>query len=508
MACARGFFFGHGIMKQKAICLGIVGLLFLVLRAAATVYYVNVNNPVPVSPFTTWATAATNIQDAIDAAANGDEVLVTNGLYETGGRVMAGNLTNRVALDKALTVESVNGPWVTTIFGSGTANGTAGVRCAWLTNGAALTGFTLQGGATMNTGDLPTLESGGGAWCASSNAVVSNCLIVSNTAYYYGAGVYQGTLYNSLVNSNYSAFLAGAVYNAILGNCTIVSNRGWGVVSPLAMTNCIVYYNANGNCDFPGSAVAHCCITPTLAGSGNFTNAPQLFFDGVHLSNNSPCVGAGAATATGTDIFGQTWSNPPSIGCAEWQPAPLAAALQFQFTGSPAGFTVSAILAGQSPFYGSWLKDGVTLQDNGHFSGTQTTSLAVNWVNLADAGGYQLIVSNSFGVATSAVTQLVIHCVDVNGSNPVAPYLTWATAATNIQDAISAAVAGDVVLVTNGIYAVGGKSVDGVLTNRVSVDKGILVQSVNGSGSTVIQGTWNPGTGIGGERRALCVADK
>ena len=46
----------------------------------------NINNAYPTPPFPNWATAATNIQDAVDAAGAGDQILVTNGIYASPGR--------------------------------------------------------------------------------------------------------------------------------------------------------------------------------------------------------------------------------------------------------------------------------------------------------------------------------------------------------------------------------------------------------------------------------------
>ena len=104
--------------------------------------YVNVNGTHPVVPYADWSTAATNIQSAVNAANLGDEVLVTNGVYQTGQTFLGGS--NRVSVSKAILLQSVNGPAVTVIRGGqvpGTVNSPKGIRCVCLAGGATLSGF-------------------------------------------------------------------------------------------------------------------------------------------------------------------------------------------------------------------------------------------------------------------------------------------------------------------------------------------------------------------------------
>ena len=202
----------------------------LATAAGAATRYVNVNNAAPAPPYTTWATAATNIQAAVDGAATGEEILVTNGVYQTGAREVYG-MSNRVAVTKPVTVRSVNGPDKTHIVGYQMPDGLYGpaaVRCVYLTNGAVLAGFTLSNGATQNGGDVVANQSGGGVWCEGAAAVVSNCVITGNVAYVHGGGAYRGMLNDCALTGNSTDWSGGGTCESRLNNCTLTDNSAYG----------------------------------------------------------------------------------------------------------------------------------------------------------------------------------------------------------------------------------------------------------------------------------------
>jgi hypothetical protein len=289
------------------------------VTSTSSVRYVNLNSPGPAPPYLGWPTAATNIQDAIDAAVDGDLVLVTNGLYRTGGRVVYGSLINRLVVNKAVAVKSVNGPAATRIEGTGPAGDTA-VRCAYLTNNASLIGFTLTNGATRSAGDLLTERSGGGAWCESTNCLLANCLLISNAVTACGAGVFSGTSSNCSFAYNSAATNGGASFGGVLISCTLVTNRasnGGGAYSNILnactlvanyatsigggaygsrLNNCTVALNTNAS----HGAGLHSCVAAasvirnnfSISGSGGGAYTSSL--TNCTLLNNTAALGGGA----------------------------------------------------------------------------------------------------------------------------------------------------------------------------------------------------------------------
>jgi hypothetical protein len=494
------------------------------------------DSPIPTPPYADWATAAQTIQDAVDAAQAGDTVLVTNGVYATGGRAVVGTMTNRVAVDKPVEVRSVNGPAVTVIEGCqvpGTTNGDGAIRCAYLTNCAVLSGFTLTYGATRRAGDYHREQSGGGVWCESTNALVTNCALTGNSAE-YGGGADNSTLNNCTLMGNSASQYGGGASGGTLNNCTLTRNSAgidgggacWGTLNNCALTgnsasqygggasggtlnNCILYYNTADT--WPNhyyGTLNYCCTTPAPTnGVGNLTAEPQLASTS-HLSTGSPCRGAGsAAYATGLDIDGEAWLNPPSIGCDEYRAGAVTGPLTVAITARWTNVAVRVVVD-----LTGWIDGRASASVWNFGDGTVVSNRPYASHAWVAPGDYPVVLrayneSHPDGVSATVTIRVEtqpVHYVSVASANPVPPYGTWETAARTIQDAVDAAAPGDMVLVTNGVYDTGGRAVVGLMTNRVAVDKPVDVRSVNGPEVTVIEGYQVPGT-TNGDGAIRCV---
>jgi hypothetical protein len=317
---------GRSDFSPAKLCLrsALCALCVLLWQSAlAEMHYVDVNSTNATPPYTNWATAATNIQDAVDAAVAGDEIVVTNGTYRS------------VSVNKPLTLRSVNGPQSSTISGGGA------VRCVYLTNEASLSGFTLTNGFSVDFG-------GGGVACFSGNAVVSKCVIIGNHVFVdlfedgiswllRGGGAYGVTLNNCTLTSNsvdifdgfgviantITAGGGGAAYCA-LNNCTLSGNTAnffnytpfnyyvpyveGGAAIFCTLNNCTLSSNSVTIYETRGSAygggASHCTLNNcTLTGNSARSNTGQGAFGG----------GAAASTLNNCIVYLNTSPSSPAV---------------------------------------------------------------------------------------------------------------------------------------------------------------------------------------------------
>ena len=193
-----------------------------------------------VPPYATWATAATNLEDAVALAPR--HVLVSNGTW----RVSALG----VVLSADTELRSVNGPDATVIDAAGQG------RCVWIANaGAVCDGFRLIRGAGYwgEKGSFACVEGG----------LLSNCIMTNCVGVYRDAAVYVrngGRMLDCVVD------LKGMAGNAGNSRYWDVAVQAGGVVDRCVIRNYKYIGDANG-----GGGTTHRAVT--VEGGGVFRNS-------------------------------------------------------------------------------------------------------------------------------------------------------------------------------------------------------------------------------------------
>jgi hypothetical protein len=238
----------------------VFSFLFLVGRTALSdTHYVDINNVSPTVPYTNWLSAATNIQDAVDAAEDGDTILIADGTYK---------ITSKINVMKSVTISSISGAEHVIVDASGNC------RVFTLSSDSGeitLDGLTLTGGYANHAVKL------GGAIFAYGNSdiFIANCIVENNGS--------PGSAGGININANAGKHITAAVTNCLIRSNQAV-NKGGGIG-----------INIGGSCQI---SIYDCTIEGNTAqnGGGVFCNAPNGWIDVsrcIIVSNTAVQAGGG-----------------------------------------------------------------------------------------------------------------------------------------------------------------------------------------------------------------------
>lgn len=271
-----------------------------------------------------------SIQDAINASANGDLIIVAQGTYQE----------NIDFLGKEIVVTSSGCAYATVIDGG--LNGSVVTFDSGEGAGSVLDGFSLTNG----------LGDGGGVLCRNSSPSVLNNLVNGNSAPGFGGGIHctgtaHAVLKGNIITSNTAAVAGGGLCCEGASNPELVNNtfsnnttpgQGGGVAcldsSTPSILNTIVWGNtAAGDPEIFDSTgllkVYFCDVRGGWPGAGNI-DADPIYVDSAgedfHLTFHSPCRNRGNNSAPGlpaTDFEGDPRIPPYGItdmGADEFYP--------------------------------------------------------------------------------------------------------------------------------------------------------------------------------------------
>jgi len=209
-----------------------------------------------------------DIQAAVNAAGEGDIVMVAGGTY-------TGASNREIEFTGAnIVVTSVPGPELTIIDCEGAGRAFAIYKGEDSTS--VIRGFTIINGSSGN---------GGGLYISGASPVIENCVISNCTASMNGGGVYYG----------YASAQGYIRYCAFYGDSSqyrgggIMLDQGYGDFMPVEISNCVFYDNAaNAGGDYGGGAV--------------YANSCPSLITSCTIVGNSGGDGAGGIHAYGSNV--------------------------------------------------------------------------------------------------------------------------------------------------------------------------------------------------------------
>ena len=200
-----------------------------------------------------------------------------------------------------------------------------------------------------------------------------------------------------------------------------------------------VLFVPNATSTAPAVAIAPTNRTIVAPGGVNFTAlaagstplAYQWFFNGLALTNGNSVSGVTttnlALASTGAALAGNYFVVAANTAGRATSTVAMLTVITSPIIVTPpvnqnvvAGATVNfgVGVLGSAPLNYQWLFNGTNLANSGNISGVTSTNLRLTSVLATQAGPYAVVVSNSFGSATSSVAALAISTPPTITSQP------------------------------------------------------------------------------------------
>lgn len=243
------------------------------------------------------------ISMAISASTNGDVIRVAPGTY----------VENIHFAGKAVTVESTMGSSLT--FIDGNQVNSVVLFNSGETNASQLDGFTITNGNNTE---------GGGIRCSSSSPMISNCVIIENTAS-FGGGMFNSSGSNPIVNNcifydNESITSGGGIRNyfsnPIVTNSRFIKNsstKGAGASnewSNIEFSNCIF---AGNWAEDEGAGLHNALGNVTLTNCTIADNDARFNGGAMFNSDSSPVITNCIVFGNGPDEINNNGSSSPTV---------------------------------------------------------------------------------------------------------------------------------------------------------------------------------------------------